>query len=379
MAEVSPAQQAPVAAHRAKAGASGHAKGIEKKEAVKSKAGSGRIWRGVLIGCGNVACRAHIPAWRRDPRFRIAALLEPDPARRQLARELLPEAAIYSAAGPWLADGGFDFADICAPPAAHAELALAALRAGLHVLCEKPLVTSYADLARLREAACQTGRTICTVHNWRYAPLFRAAAALVRSGCLGAIHTVSLTVLRPPTAGGGVSAWRQRPEIAGGGILLDHGWHQLYLLRTLLPTAPLTLSAHIGRQGAAAALGVEDIVRLEITYPAATAVVELSWRADRRRNEGLVTGERGELRLEDDHLVLRIGSRQQRQDFPEALSAGSHHADWMEGVITEFHEEMEDPVRCGTNLTEATWCAYLINLAYRSHREGSALPVVAPL
>ena len=80
-------------------------------------------------------------------------------------------------------------------------------------------------------------------------------------------------------------------------------------------------------------------------------------------------GSKGSLFVNDDHLVLHSGdSLRTRFDFSEALSAGSHHPEWMEPVVRNFGREIMETRYRGANFRETWWCSHLINLAYRSDR-----------
>jgi predicted dehydrogenase len=326
----------------------------------------GRVLRGALIGFGNAALHAHLPAWHHIEQFRIDAVVEPDPERARLARELIPGASVYADIEPALAPGDLDFVDICTPSYSHAGLVEKALSAGLHVLCEKPLVTSFESLKRI-EAARPSGCVLFTVNNWKHAPLWVKTQELLSEKGLGSIESISLAVLRPPNSGGGVLDWRRRAETAGGGILLDHGWHQLYLIRSVVTEAPLYVSAKMDYAGK-----IEETVDLSIRFHVGEARLHLTWRAPSRQNRGEIAGKNGRILINDDHLVaLTGGSPEARHDFPEPLSGGSHHPAWMGKVVENFRREIIDETIRGANLAEARWCARLIHCAYQSSREGS--------
>jgi predicted dehydrogenase len=328
--------------------------------------------RGALLGFGNVAIHAHLPLWQRNNNFRIDAVVEPFTDQARLVRGLLPEAALYRAIDSLLARHDLDFVDICTPPCFHAELALAACRSGLHVFCEKPLVTTIGSLLEIEQAAAACQRVVFTVNNWKHAPLWRRALQLIRQGAIGSVRGIDLTVLRPPNSGGGTSNWRICREVAGGGILLDHGWHHLYLILTIVDEPPLRISARMDyAPGDLSCL--EETVDLVIQFRSgAEARLHLTWRASCRRNYGTVEGDRGRLLINDDHLVLcRADDPPLRHDFPEALSGGSHHLEWMEPVVEGFFREILDAESRGANLMESKWCALLTCLAYQSHQEGS--------
>jgi predicted dehydrogenase len=327
--------------------------------------------RGAILGFGNVAEHAHLPVWQRNSHFRIDAVLEPHPGRARLARTLLPGARIYSDIEPLLAGSDLDFVDICAPPCFHADLAVKACRAGLHVFCEKPLVTSLESLRQIEQAARGFERVIFIVNNWKYAPLWTKAIELVHSNRIGVVRSISLTVLRPPHSGGGVSNWRKCAEIAGGGILVDHGWHHLYLILSVIKEVPVFILARM-EHSQESGPNLEEVVDVTMGFPNAEAKLHLTWRAMHRRNYGTLKGEKGTLFINDDHLILCAdGFPPARYDFPEGLSAASHHPEWMKPVVEDFHREIIDVEMRGANLIEGKWCAQLLHLAYQSQREGS--------
>lgn len=330
------------------------------------------LLRGALVGFGNVALRAHLPMWRQDPRFRIDAVVEPSPERAALVGKYLPEARVFTEFESLLAESRLDFVDICTPPCFHAEQMLLSCRAGLHVFCEKPMVPSPAFLGEVRTAARASDRVVFSVNNWKFAPIWVKTMELVRSGRIGAVRSISLTVLRPPGSGGGASDWRRSSAVAGGGILLDHGWHNLYLVLALVGAPPLAVSARMGYLPGDCAM--EDEADVAIRFPGAAARLHLTWRADRRKNLGLIAGEEGTLAINDDHLILSVeGIPPERYDFPESLSAGSHHLEWMLPVMEGFYREVAEPLRRGANFEEAAWCARLVGEAYRSQEQGSRL------
>lgn len=330
----------------------------------------GKPLRGALVGFGNVAIRAHLPIWRDNPDFRIEAVIEPHPDRARLVADYLPEIPVYPGLEALQGKSSIDFVDICTPPGMHAETILGACRGGLHVFCEKPLVTAWEDFERVCLACRASGTVVFSVNNWKYAPLWDRTLTLVREGHLGRIRSVSLEVQRTTSSGGGASDWRGRPEIAGGGILLDHGWHNLYLIAALIGQYPESISVKMGL-GTRGAKEVEDEVDLGICYPGAEAKLSLTWRADARKNLGKIQGERGALLINDDHLLLMPhGAASGRFDFAEALSAGSHHLEWMRPVRDAFLREITDRTVRGTNLKEAGFCARIVDLAYRAHGAG---------
>ncbi|MBF0551942.1 MAG: Gfo/Idh/MocA family oxidoreductase, partial [Deltaproteobacteria bacterium] len=234
-----------------------------------------------------------------------------------------------------------------------------------------PLVTSLAGFRQVKQAADASGCTVFTVNNWKHAPIFAKAVELTAADCIGEVKSVSLSVLRPPNAGGGASDWRRQPEVAGGGILLDHGWHHLYLVLAIINQTPESVSAgmEFAETGGSS---LEETVNLRLGFPRAEARLHLTWRASSRANFGQVIGTKGTISINDDHLILsRHDAAPVRYDFSEALSRGSQHLEWMKPVIEGFRQEVCDASIRGANLDEARWCVHLTSLAYQSYKEGS--------
>jgi predicted dehydrogenase len=326
--------------------------------------------RGAVIGFGKVAEMSHLPALAAREDFRIVAVADPLPERRQRAQVLLPGVRLYERAGELLSrEEALDFVDICTPPRDHTDLALAALGRGCHVLCEKPLTLAPGDFAALRQAAAWADRSLVTVHNWKHAPLLAQARHLAASGDIGDIHMVEWEVHRTSGAGGGLTAWRQESGQALGGILIDHGWHAFYLLMEWAGAVPKALNARL--VCGAKPNGVDAEAEVGLRFPTCQARLFLTWQAQERRNWGRLNGSRGEIVMADDRLLLAADGRPvETRSFPAKVSAGSHHPDWMGGVLDEFLGEIAHPDRQGQNLREAELCARLIRLAYRSHGAG---------
>src|SRR5919197_5653495 len=156
-------------------------------------------------------------------------------------------------------------------------------------------------MQRIRAAATAANVVVFSVHNWKYAPIVQALKRLLSDGVIGTPDYIELTTLRTKPAG--TTGWRLDPQMAGGGILLDHGWHAFYLLLFLLDARPLTIAASVERRLFLSA-GVEDTVTCDITFPQAQARIHLTWAASQRRNLVVVRGERGEIHLDDARLVV---------------------------------------------------------------------------
>lgn len=326
--------------------------------------------RGAIIGFGNVAAHGHVPGWRDHADFEIVAVADPDPARRALAAELIPAVHVYASGDELLQHERLDFVDIATPPTAHGPWIIAAANAGVHVLCEKPLTTSCREYAALRAAARRAGVVLHTVHNWKYSEAFRTTQQLLTDGALGALRAISFDTARNGCAATTADNWRVRASIAGGGILVDHGWHAFYLLLALANERPLRIRAALERRRYLDA-EVEDTALCAIEFPSLTAEIRLTWAASERHTRWQLVGDDGQMTIDDDRLVMQGPGAEHSHRLTTALSAGSHHPDWFSGVIDEFRQELDDPTVRGANQAEAELCVLMLNLAYASGAQDS--------
>lgn len=187
---------------------------------------------------------AHSQAWRTVGRVfdlplrpRLAAIGGRDPQGVRAAAERHGWAAVETDWRALIAREDVDLVDICTPGDSHADIAIAALRAGKHVLCEKPLANSVAEaeaMAAAARAAGERGQIAMVGFNYRRVPAASLAREMVAAGRLGTLRHVRVVYLQdwlvdtefPLT-------WRLRRETAGSGALGDLGAHIVDLAQYL--------------------------------------------------------------------------------------------------------------------------------------------------
>ncbi|MFA6316615.1 MAG: Gfo/Idh/MocA family oxidoreductase [Elusimicrobiota bacterium] len=330
---------------------------------------------GAIIGYGQVAHAAHTPAFMRRG-WQIAAVADASPARLEAAAAAWPGVRTYSSYETLLErESGLDFVDIATPPAMHVAQAIAALEKGFHVLCEKPLARFVGDFGMIMDQAARSGKVVYTAHNWLYAPIIAKLVENVTSGVLGKISHVEFHTLRDKPAGQAVpGSWRTSADLSGGGILVDHGWHCLYILRRLLGERPKVLAVKLEPDSGA----VDEEATVFLRTSTATALVYLTWRASSRSNRVVVYGSGGAAELLDDELVISRGPNVARTSFEEKLSKGSAHPEWFEAMLGDFSRALRHPETARQNLEEAAFCVSAISLAYKSRStpalEGEGAP-----
>ena len=131
----------------------------------------------------------------------------------------------------FLARDNIDAVVVAVPNYLHREVVLAALEAGKHVLCEKPLAMNSAQAREMLNAAQSAGRVHMTAFTYHFAPAIQYLKHLVKRGDLGEIRSVRAAYLM--AFGGHLSGWRSSKKLAGSGVLADIGSHLIHLVRSL--------------------------------------------------------------------------------------------------------------------------------------------------
>jgi predicted dehydrogenase len=328
------------------------------------------LLRGAFIGFGNVAAKGHMLGWRGRDDVKIVAATDAAVSRREAFLAACPQGHWHETIDDLLSGEELDFVDICAPPGIHASLIERALDAGLHVLSEKPLVTRIEDAKRVATAAARAGRVVHTVHNWLQAPICAKISTLIDEGEIGAVRSVRWRTLRTQPAiavsADGVTNWRVDPGQAGGGVLFDHGWHALYCV-TRWAGVPAGVAARLETRRFHEQ-PLDDTAAVDLDTAAGVSRIFLTWAADERSNAIEIDGEKGEICVVGDAVILKSKAQERRWSCPPALSEGSHHPDWFGGVAADFLSAATGEAK--GNLDEAILCARLIDAAQRSSAEG---------
>jgi predicted dehydrogenase len=220
-----------------------------------------------------------------------------DPDRLKAVAEEFQIPGRYSSAADMLAREKLDIVSVCVPNKLHKELTIQALKAGCHVLCEKPMAINAAEAGEMLAAARKAGRRLMINFSYRFTPQGRALKAQVDSGILGQVY-FGRTVWHRRRGIPGFGGWFTNKELSGGGALIDLGVHRLDLALWLMgyPAPDWVIGStydHIGSRLAREAgrrFSVEDLAAGFITFKnGASLVVEASWAANIRENELMET------------------------------------------------------------------------------------------
>jgi len=181
-----------------------------------------------IVGCGGIANLKHLPALKKQKsRIELVAfcdLLE-ERAQKAAAGYGDPGAKIYTDYRELVADKSIDAVHVLTPNVSHAEISVAALLSGKHVLCEKPMAASTADAKRMLDAAKTSSKKLTVAYQNRFRHDTQVLYKACRNGDLGEIYFAQAHATRRK----GVPTWGVFPDKSkqGGGPLLDLGTHAL--------------------------------------------------------------------------------------------------------------------------------------------------------
>ena len=187
--------------------------------------------RVALVGAGQVA-KVHLEALRDASAIDVVGIFDQDQAR---ARERAAEGGVSTVYESWdalLGDDTVQCVGVLLPHDLHEQFTTEALAAGKHVVCEKPLGQSIAEMDRMLAAAERAGRVLLPVHNRVYSHAVERLQEIVAADGLGEVILAQTTGFEGPRTVG-VRPWLATKR-GGGGVLIAQAVHPAYVLRTLL-------------------------------------------------------------------------------------------------------------------------------------------------
>ncbi len=224
-----------------------------------------------VIGAGAIAQVAHLPALRRMAGVEVVAICDNDIAKARALAGRFDVPDSYDDIEDVLRYASVDAVVICTPNHLHEIHAMAALAAGAHVLCERPLALTLSGVERLLQASEKHGKRVMVGMNHRFRSDVQAVRGFLAGGDIGPLQAVrsGWYTFQPPR--------QLRRQEAGGGAFLDLGLQLLDLGMWLAGwPAAQRISAHMTRQGGD---GVEDMATaLVVCENGVSLAIDVSWR-----------------------------------------------------------------------------------------------------
>jgi len=186
-----------------------------------------------IVGCGNIS-QLNAPGYLQHPRCDVVVLCDTEPERaKRRAREWGISPRVYSDLTQVLDDGAVDAVELLTPTWLHADQIVAALQAGKHVSCQKPLAISIAEADRIADTVARARTTFRVTENFLYYPPIVKAKELLDAGAIGEPSLVRIHTTRTQHITGqameldpDAMVWRRDPGRNPGGVLYDDGVHK---------------------------------------------------------------------------------------------------------------------------------------------------------
>lgn len=243
-----------------------------------------------VLSTARIGTEKMIPGLRRSTTGDLVAIASRSDASARTAAERLAIPRWHGSYDALLADPGVDAVYIPLPNHLHAEWSIAALRAGKHVLCEKPLAVSAEEAERMGRVAEASGRLLMEAFMYRHHPSWTALREVVASGRIGTLTAVDSWYSYHNDDPGNIRNIRAY----GGGALLDIGCYCVNLSRMLFDAEPERVAAALVRDPG---LGVDVLTSGTLVFGRGIASFTCSSRAERHQRVD-VYGSRGRASLE---------------------------------------------------------------------------------
>jgi predicted dehydrogenase len=265
----------------------------------------------VVVGVGDIARRRVIPAILEAPESELYGVVTRSPQKA----EAYPGARAWTSIEDALADDGMDAVYIATPVALHTPFAMACLRAGKHVLCEKPMAMNFREAMAITALAEESRGILGIAYYRRLYPKVLRLRQLLSEGAIGQ------PVLVEANCHGWLPAaergWLLDPQLAGGGPLFDIACHRIDLFNFLFGR-PAHVAALLSN--AVHKIPVEDSATVLIDYAnGARGAVDVRWNSRLDRDQFRVIGTEGEIDLSPLNgplLRLRTASSERTEELP---------------------------------------------------------------
>jgi len=300
--------------------------------------GIGLIGTGYMGKCHALAWNAVAATFGDVQRPRLVTLAEVNPA---LAAKKAGEFGFAKSTGTWrdlLADPQIDVISVTTPNQFHAEMAIAALEAGKHVWCEKPMAPELEDAVRMRDAAARSGKVAAMGYNYIQNPMIRQIKALIEDGAIGTVNHVRVEMdedfMADPQA---LFYWKSEAS-SGYGALDDFAVHPLSLLFTLFGHVESVVgdmakpyATRPAADGGERAVENHDIASVLMRMGSGISAVLMANRSAWGRKGRIalqIFGSAGSILYDQERMnefeIYRTGGHPQTQGYAKVLAAPHH-------------------------------------------------------
>jgi predicted dehydrogenase len=263
------------------------------------------------------------------PELELAGLCELDPERAAAFSARVPGAPVFTDLTQILENASVDAVIVATPPRTHHAIVSQALRAGKHVLVEKPLAKTGAQARDLLELAAANGVVLMPGHTFLYSPPVNKIKQLIEAGTLGEIYFVT-------------SARMNLGKYQADGVVCDLAPHDLSILLYLLEQRVVSVSASAR---SVFQDGVPEAAFLTLTFESGTmANVQISWLAPRKVREMTIVGSQQMVQYDDTANDESVRVYDRGMDFRTPTNFGEHQLSYRSGDIIIPRMDAAEPL-----------------------------------
>jgi 1,5-anhydro-D-fructose reductase (1,5-anhydro-D-mannitol-forming) len=293
----------------------------------------------LVVGIGDITTRRVIPAIQAEPRSRLYGIVTRDPVK-----SAPHNARVWTTLDGALADSAIDAVYVGTPVFLHAAQTIQSLRAGKHVICEKPMAMNEAEARSMVKAAEESGKTFGVAYYRRCYPKIQRARQLLEAGAIGQPVVAELTN-HMWFDGTGNRGWLFDPAKAGGGPLFDIASHRIDVLNFLFGQ-PLHATGQLSN--VVHHYAVEDNATVMIEYAGGVrGLVDVRWHSKVRRDECRIRGTEGEMELSPLNGPELI--------YPNGRESLAPHANLHYPMIENFIDAVEGKAAWLSSGASAYW------------------------
>ena len=314
-----------------------------------------------LIGYGSIASGYHTDTLKRDDvDFELTAVYDIRESQRRLAAER--GYTVFDNLRDFLDSRLFEFVTVAVPNNNHCKLACAAMRAGYHVMVEKPAAPTSREIEEIIACAKIERRLFTVHHNRRWDRDFLIVKKALDDGTLGKVHTIESRIHPRNKEGGGVGGWRSFSD-HGGGMLLDWGIHMLDQMLYLIKEPLISVYANIANHNESE---VDDYSKLVLTFESGlSATVENATFTPLWLPRWYVAGDKGTLSMDfigdRQAKVRRIAESHTVTGTATAYTLDTAYERQLNGRVIDRFEEYAYPVE--SEIPPQDWASLYKNLA----------------
>lgn len=338
-----------------------------------------------IIGCGKIAQVRHIPEYAENPYAELTGFYD---LNTQRAAELAAQygGKAYESAEAMLADPAIDAVSVCVANHAHAPITIAALKAGKHVLCEKPMATTLEECEEMVKTAHEAGKFLMIGHNQRLAKAHAVAKELIDQGMIGRIITFRTTF-----GHGGPETWSVDPgkntwffdkNKAAMGAMADLGIHKTDLIQFLTGQHVVRTTARVvtldKKDASGQLIGVDDNAICIYEMSGGTmGTMTASWTYyGAEDNSTILYGEKGIMRIYDDpahSIVVKLADGTEKVYDVEQIQTNDNQT--KSGVIDLWMNCLETNTPPEISGEEALYAMRAVFASLESAKAGTAIDI----